>query len=298
MKKDLFSNVKYLTINKRDENWGLCVTTVGFQSIDHHSPYPPEGHPSQYRFNPTHGRILHEYQLVYITKGEGMFQSNTLKATQVNGGTVFLLFPGEWHTYYPNYKTGWHTYWIGFRGYFPDNLLKSGFSSKKIPIHEIGFKEELVKLFERSIELVKQEKTGFQQIVSGITIHMLGMIYYIIKNGYFEDKEIVEKIKMAKIMMQQDTTGETDLGHMANELNMSYSWFRKMFKQYTGLSPAQYQLQIKLEKAKALLVNSSLSIKQIAYRLGFESPNYFTTFFKNKTSLTPTAFKKLSQGKL
>ncbi len=78
---------------------------------------------------------------------------------------------------------------------------------------------------------------------------------------------------------------------------MSYSWFRKMFKQYTGLSPAQYQLWVKLQKAKALLIGSSKNIKEIAFLLEFESSNYFTVFFKQKTGMTPVEFRKAGHGR-
>jgi AraC-like DNA-binding protein len=297
MNSQLFTHVKYLTINEQDKRWGLSINTVGFQSIAPHTDYPPKGHPSQYWFNPKLGRILHEYQLVYVTKGEGTFHSGSVKSTRVNSGTLLLLFPGEWHTYCPNSETGWDTYWIGFCGYFPDNLVKYDFSTKKVPVHEIGFNEKIVNLFEQAIDLVKQERTAFQQIVSGITIHMLGLIYYIIKNNCFEDKEIVAKIEKARMIMQEHSGGEACLKDIAGELNMSYSWFRKMFKQYTGLSPAQYNLQIKLQKAKALLISSSTSVKEIAYLLDFESPNYFISFFKEKTGYTPLAFRKMSHGK-
>lgn len=298
MKDQLFSNVKYLTINEQDMNWGLSITTVGFQSIAPHSPYPPKGHPSQYWFNPIVGRTLQEYQLVYVTRGEGTFQSNSLKASSVKPGTMLLLFPGEWHTYQPKDNCGWDTYWIGFCGHFPDHLVKAGFSFPKSPVHEIGFNEQIVNLFEQTIDLVKQEKTAFQQVASGITIHILGLVYYIIKNNFFEDKDIVAKIERARMIMQEHSEGEACLEKIAEELNMSYSWFRKMFKQYTGLSPAQYQLQIKLQKAKALLVSSSMQVKEISYLLDFESPNYFTTFFKEKTGKSPLEYRELSRGKV
>lgn len=297
MDKELFSHVKYLTINEQDKNWGLCITTAGYQSIEPRSLYPPQGHPSQYWFNPAMGRTLHEYQLVYITKGEGVFQSRSVKSVRVKSGTLLLLFPGEWHTYCPDTNTGWDTYWIGFCGHFPDNLVRYNFSSRETPVHEVGFNEQIVTLFEETIDLAKRERTGFQQLASGITIHMLGLIYYIIKNNYFKDKEMVTTIEKAKMIMQEHAGGETCLKDIASELNMSYSWFRKMFRQYTGLSPVQYQLQIKLQKAKALLVSSSMNVKEIAYSLEFESPNYFISFFKNKTGYTPLAFREISHGK-
>lgn len=54
-----------------DQKYGLWVNTVGFQSIQPNSPYPLKDHPTGYFFNAQKGRILREYQLVYITKGRG-----------------------------------------------------------------------------------------------------------------------------------------------------------------------------------------------------------------------------------
>jgi len=294
---NLFAHVKYLTVNGRDENWGLSITTVGFQSIRPHAVYPPRGHPSQYWFNPLVGRTLHEYQLVYVTKGEGIFKSGSVKGSTLDAGKLLLLFPGEWHTYHPKADKGWDTYWMGFNGYFPDNLMKHRFFSVKEPIHDIGFNEQIVDLFKQAIELVKQEKAGFQQIVSGIAMHLLGMVYYVMQNNLFEDKEIITKIEKARMIMREHPGGDVCLEEIAASLNMSYSWFRKMFRRYTGLSPAQYQLQVKLQKAKALLVSSSKPVKEIAYLLDFESSNYFASFFKGKTGMTPLEYRESSHGK-
>ncbi len=297
MDKKLFSNVRYLTTNEKDEQWGLYINTVGFQSIARHSSYPPKGHPSQYWFNPATGRTLHEYQLVYITKGEGVFRSDSVGSAQVKAGQVMMLFPGEWHTYYPLKDTGWDTYWIGFYGDYPSHLNGYQFFTVNDPILDIGFNERIVHLFDQAIELVKQEKSGFQQAVAGIVLHLLGAVYYITQNNLFEDKDIVKKIESARLVMREHPEGSVHPEKIAADLNMSYSWFRKMFKQYTGLSPAQYQLQVKLQKAKALLVSSAMTVKEIAYLLDFESPNYFTSFFKSRTGFAPIKFRRISRGK-
>lgn len=69
---------------------------------------------------------------------------------------------------------------------------------------------------------------------------------------------------------------------IATSLNISYSWFRRIFKQYTGFSPAQYQMEIKIQHSKDLLNSSTMSIKEISFALNFLSASYFVTFLSLK----------------
>ena len=102
MEKRLSDQLRYLTISAIDEEWGIVVTTVGYQFIPPKGNYPLSKHPDNYNFKPQTGRILNEYQLVYITKGSGYFSSQSCKMQKINAGTMILLFPGEWHSYYPD----------------------------------------------------------------------------------------------------------------------------------------------------------------------------------------------------
>ena len=64
------SNVKYLSSSEQDTRWGLTVNTVGHQLIKPNSVYPSASHPFHYLFSPEKGRILNEYQLIYILDGK------------------------------------------------------------------------------------------------------------------------------------------------------------------------------------------------------------------------------------
>ena len=79
---------------------------------------------------------------------------------------------------------------------------------------------------------------------------------------------------------------------IAQSINMSYSNFRKSFKQYTGIAPHQYLLQLKLSKTKDLLSNTDMSIQEIAMKLNFESADYFSYFFRSKTGINPLSYRK------
>ena len=169
---DLGVEFKYLIVNDMDRKYGLWVNTVGFQSIQPNSPYPLRDHPSGYFFNTQKGRVLREYQFVYITKGRGVFSSENTPEKPLCRGRLIVLFPGQWHTYHPYRQTGWNEYYIGFEGPVIDNLMKNGFLSKDNQVLEVGLNEELVSLFSRALEIVEADKISSQQYLAGIVLHM------------------------------------------------------------------------------------------------------------------------------
>ena len=132
MSEKKLNNLRYLSINSRDEEWGIVVTTVGSQVSKPDAIYPPSNHPENYTFKPQIGRILNEYQLVYITKGSGYFSSQSCKQMEVKAGTMILLFPGEWHSYSPNKQTGWEEYWVGFKGHIVE--VEKKFFTRENPL--------------------------------------------------------------------------------------------------------------------------------------------------------------------
>lgn len=281
----------YLIANETDALWGLYVTTIGFQPTGPNQQYPTKDHPSAYWFDPAVGRVLHEYQIVYITKGEGTFYSASMAARNVGAGSTFLLFPGEWHTYYPKKKLGWEMYWIGFNGQNMEGLAKNNFFSKKQAVIEIGFNEQVIGLFEQGIDIAHYQKTAFQPMLAGIAQCLLSAVFYSDRNNSFRDKEIITKIDQARMIMRNHEFGVGDPEKIASQLNMSYSWFRRVFKQYTGFSPAQYQMEIRIQKAKELLTSTALPVKEIAYELSFESFSHFVSFFKSKVGISPGAYR-------
>ncbi|MDR0743511.1 MAG: AraC family transcriptional regulator [Tannerella sp.] len=283
----------YLSIGGNDEDWGIVVTTVGSQSIPPRTHYPPVQHPDSHIFTPEKGRIFNEYQLVYIIKGCGWFSSQSVKKKQrVTAGTMILLFPGEWHSYEPDTSTGWNEYWVGFRGLHIDNRVKNGFFSKEEPLHNIGVSSSIVDLYEDIIRIAKKEKAGYQQMISSIVLSILGSVYYKNKNRQYTDTYIVDKINEARDAIKNNIESTLSQEDIAKKLGLGYSWYRRMFKEYTGVSPAQYQLQQKLMRAKELLTTTNKNISEIAYSLHFESVCQFSTFFKKKEGITPSEFRK------
>ena len=292
---DLGVEFKYLIVSDTDRKFGLYVNTVGVQAIRPNSPYPVKDHPSGYLFNAQKGRILREYQLLYITKGKGTFASDGTPERNIGKGNLIVLFPGQWHTYSPDVQTGWNEYYIGFEGSFIDQFVRNGFLSKEDQVLDIGLNEELVTLFSQALNVAETDKSASQQYLSGILLHIIGMIFSISKNKEFEKDNVAEKMEQAKIIMNENVCKEIDPEELAEKLNISYSWFRKTFKKYTGYSPAKYFQELKLRKAKQMLINTSHPVKEICFMIGYTSTEHFSNLFKKNTGLTPLEYRSFGK---
>lgn len=296
MERNQNSRKKYLTINQSDQIWGLSINSVGKQVISENEVYPPQIHPTRYLFNTKNGRILNEYQLLYITKGKGTFTSSSAGVHQVSEGSMFLLFPGEWHTYMPDKSIGWNEYWIGFNGKIIDDWANNGFFKKENPIFNIGLNEDVIAMYKRAIIIAENQEANYQQALSGIASYLISMALYMSRNIDFSKSDIAKQINIAKVAIHENITSITP-EKLAGLTCMSYSKFRKIFREYTGFAPSQYIQEVRINMAKEVLTNTSKSIKEIAFELGYENKDYFFTVFKKVTGMTPVNYRKQTQGK-
>jgi AraC-like DNA-binding protein len=287
---------KYLVVNDRDTLWGLTVNTVGYEEIPSGGDYPTHGHADGYYFETDKGRILNEYQLLYLTEGEGIFSSAHVKDVRLQAGDLFLLFPGEWHTYHPLKETGWKSYWIGYKGKNIDDRVKAGFLSPSKPVYHVGFSAEIVRLYEEAYETAHEETIYYQQMLAGIVNHLVGLMYSLERSmSINQNRAHVDLINKARLLIRQKLEEDLSIQQIAAAMDVSYATFRKLFKEYTDVSPAYYQQDLRLQRAKELLSTTDNSIKEIAYRLCFYSPDYFTTRFKMKTGYTPLEYRGLTK---
>ena len=288
------TSVNYLLVSQQDMEWGTTVSTVGHQHISPHSPYPSTNHPSLYLFSTSQGRILNEYQIIYIIGGQGMFQSSHCRPVKVRSGQMILLFPGEWHTYSPDTETGWHEHWIGFNGSAMDHLVEKGFFVPSNPIYDIGFNEQIVQLYHQAASIAQEERPGFQQQLAGIVQMLLGFTFAQTRQGHGENHE--EQLAVAKQYVLKHFHEDITPEDMAAKAGMSLSQFRHHFKAYTGFSPHSYIMHVRLNKSKELLVNTDMSSKEIAYTVGFNTPYYFSIHFKRVVGISPMDYRRMAHG--
>ncbi len=289
---------KYLVTSERDALWGLVVSTVGYEEVARGETYPTRGHADGYYFDTEKGRVLDEFQMIYIVEGEGRFSSEHVTDVPIKAGDIYLLFPGEWHTYQPSGESSWKGYWIGFKGRNMDDRLKYNFLSLDKPVYHVGFSHDIVSLYNSALHIAMEEASHCQQMLAGIVNNLIGYMYALERNNEFIGKGHADMINRACMLIRQGIESRITVQEVAEKLGMSYSNFRKLFKEYTGVSPAYYQQDLRLQRAKELLSSSDLSVKEIAYKLNYDFPDYFSSKFKAKMGCQPSEYRELYKPKV
>ncbi len=282
---------KYLTYTTRDAEWGVYGTTVGFTKMPTAPRYPaePSAHPPKYLFKWDMGRIFDEYALVYITRGQGTFRTEGNHTWRIGPGTVFMLFPDVWHWYAPDKDTGWDEYWVGFKGDYPSLVVQHGFFTPEAPVMSIGLHDSILELYTEIFDCARFEGPGYQQVLGSLISHLLAHLSSLsLQHGRDSANERI--VQRAKFLLADNVATHLDIGWLSRSLGLGYSRFRQIFKKCTGLSPYQYFLDLKINRAKELLQQEQFTVKEIAYMLSFDDPYYFSHLFKKKTGHPPSAW--------
>lgn len=282
------NQLRYLTTSETDDGWQLACVNVGHAHVPPGSPYPPTPglHPPGYAETLARGRVLSEYQLLFISQGRGRLQVRQ-NAYDIEAGTAFLLFPGVPHSYAPDPQTGWTEYWAGFRGPYPDLLVKKGFFSPQEPVFPTGLDASAVTEFRQLLEEVTGEAPGYRLIAASRILVLLARLEASRRSRNQADGAAA-LVTQARLAFEEKLADhDVDLAALARTLGLAYPAFSSLFHQYTGLTPHQYWLNLKINRAKTMLT-SGKSVKETAFALGFDNEFYFSRLFKKKTGTPPS----------
>jgi transcriptional regulator GlxA family with amidase domain len=177
------------------------------------------------------------------------------------------------------------------------SLVRNGFFSPKRPVLRVREEDLLLGAFSAVIDAVHAGRPALQQVTSGATLYIMSLLYSAQQPGQAGHPNVGRAIHEAMRRMADPTETDAPLPELAHRLGVSYTWFRRMFAHHTGLSPHQYRIQIKVGRARTLLSETALTVKEVAFRCGFESEHYFSRLFKRKSGLAPGEWRRSLSGR-
>jgi len=296
---DIQDRFRYLPITAQAKRWGLYVTCCGRVEVPPHGEHPPRDHPECYGFRWQEGRILPEYQVIYLVHGAGLFESTATGQREIVSGNVVVLFPGVWHRYRPKQGKGWRSYWIGINGGYADDLVKNGFLDPENPIVAVEGREELLAAYQRVLELACGNEPDNPAVLAAAAMEILARVFACGEGGSIEpatqpfagvvqDRMVAEAVRFIWNHTQKDMT----VDEVVSALPVSRRSLERRFQSVLGHTLLEEITRCRVERAKRLLEETDTPLKSIASQVGFSSVQRMAKVFGRSVGVPPAAYRK------
>jgi AraC-like DNA-binding protein len=283
-------NFKYFPISEAQKRWSIYLTDCGKETIPaRYKNYPPPDTPLSRTFTWQEGRILDDYYLVYIVKGEGFYENQKTGLQKVKAGTAFIVFAQEWYRHRPDPKTGWESLWIGFQGDYINRLVP-GFISPDQPIFVLNRPVEFEMAMRDFVEGMVEAPLEYPLSTGGEVLALLGRLLEL-KEMNEPGTKYFYAVRKAQAHILRHAFETIDYHRLAQQIGVSETTFRRAFLKLAHQTPLQFQLAIRLKHACKLLEETDFPIAEIAQKVGFDLHHYFTRLFKEKLGCSPTYYK-------
>lgn len=206
-------------------------------------------------------------------------------------GDVLIIPRGEavYHGPTPDMKEGFRNDWVYIRG---DDFIEV-VKKYRLPIG-VPFQINGSSILTATIEKIESECAFKREGHAELCDAVMRECIIEIAREYKKSGEVRAKDRITALREELVAHPEKDLSlkEMAETCGYSQSRFSSLYKEFFGTSPTNDLLNIRIEKAKRLLIYSSMQITEIAEEVGFSTVFHFSKFFKKTVGITPTEYKK------
>jgi AraC-like DNA-binding protein len=288
----------YLPIRDCDVKWGLYVTGAGLVRASPHSPYPLRRHPDPYQCTWTKGRVLPEYQVVFIVRGDGVFESGPTGVKRIQAGSVILTFPGVWHRYQPSEDTGWEEYWFGMNGEQLHRLVGQGILAPKNAVLDINDRTELDGECKTLVDRVRIEPqrghtiaaAALQALATALEVASVPPpIPAKVSTPRAAEDAVVAKAIQYIWNHSEQPMNVTDV---VAQLPVTRRSLERRFRDALGTTILDEIANCRLQRAKQLLSETSLPVSQVAAMSGFSRTQRLNEAFRRYEGITPWVYRR------
>lgn len=254
-------------------------------------------------FPKAHGHYINrplgcnEYLLIYCTNGKGYYILNNVKHT-VSENQFFILPAETPHVYGADENVPWSIYWVHFRGSKAPAIYEQLQTIRSIPVSEKSRISDRIALFDEILNILEKDKSSAVITYANMTLHyLIGSFLFV---DIFRDARHIQTdtnnntflISMVTHYMSENIENKLTLNDLSNYIGYSESQIYRLFFKETNFAPITYFIHMKINRACQLLENTDLKVKQIALKLGFDDPYYFSRIFKKIIGQSPLKYKR------
>ncbi len=232
----------------------------------------------------------HYFGLNYVFSGEGVFIDENNNKHHIKAGTLFYRIPGKIHTtkFFGNEEYAEATIGLDFSAY--KYFSNFGFIDDRRPVQYIGVSKSILEEF---YELYYFIKKGISRSNTSRIIKIQEFLIFLnkqVKKRMFKDDRY-QQLEIARKLLNKNCCTDIELAKIAKKAKLNYETFRKNFKETYGVSPSEYKIKKRLDKACTMLL--STSIKDVAFKLNYSDQYTFSNQFKRYIGMSPKKYRNM-----
>ncbi len=225
----------------------------------------------------------------YILSGCGTlrYRGNEYRPRE---GDVYMLEYGNDHEYFSDAHEPWTKIWFNAAGPLIQELVRTYRLNGKAHFPDMDLQND----FENILNLCKSGSKP-EHINAQCALIFHGMLQKLYKREQTALSAFSPEAETMKAYLDAHLSENVSVDTLAGLIYKSRSQTIRIFKKEFGSTPYDYLLDNRIKQAKALLSNTNLHIKDIAYQTGFSDEHYFSGLFKKKTGKTPSSFRSVDE---
>lgn len=238
----------------------------------------------------SYGPKRRDYHFIHFVKeGKGLLEIENRKI-EVRENQLFIVPANVVSTYSADKRTPWKYCWIGFTGIESNNfvqaLLQASNHSHVLDCPDAALYEERI---ERIIEMNQNNLASYFKI-NGVMYDIVGTL---LAECHVEDSESSTSASFqAMRYMDLHYHDDIQISDIAHSVGVHPNYLSLLFKEEIGISPKKYLTNLKINKAKKLLVESDDPINVISSSVGFADALAFSKFFRKELGISPSEYRK------
>jgi AraC-like DNA-binding protein len=231
-----------------------------------------------------------DYILLYSLGGKGYIE-NDAGRMELNPNQFIIIPPHLFHRFQADLDNPWTLYWVHFSS---DKLKEFGMDFNIGQFYsptDLRFSQKIIDTW---VQMYASLADGYNTpniSYSNLCLYRF-LSFFIVPNKTFTLEEADSPLDQSIAFMKENIGKRLTADDIASRYQYSCSHYTAIFKHKTGMSPIDYFIRLKIHFACQLLTQTDLKIKEIADRVGYDDPYYFSRLFKQVTGQSPKVYKK------
>jgi len=236
--------------------------------------------------------VRNHFLIHYILKGKGTYH-NGGKTYHLSEGNGFLICPDVVTVYKADMSEPWTYTWIGFNGLAAASFLKQAGLDNENPIFLYNKDDMMKNCFYEMVNINAMSPGSETRLLSLLYLFLSLLIENCEINYYLNDNESKKQLYFRKALeyMEMNYSRKITIDETANYIGIGRTYLFQLFKKYMNISPQEYLLNLRIDKACELMSNNILTIGDISRSVGYEDPLLFSKMFKKVKGMSPRDYR-------